>query len=145
MRIQRATPVNDLLARIIFLLVPTLLVCYFLLWNANQYYTILNNHVWQQTLYVAAGMGGAAILYGFRFRFLPTFSLLALGFYLFYKGLDTLSVGEFDFFFISIQFRVFTITFLFGWILAWGFIRIRFFSIFMAALFLGCCILLWFP
>jgi len=142
MRIQRATPVNDLLAKIIFLLVPTLLVCYFLLWNANQYYTILDNQVWQQTLYVAAGMGGAAVLYGFRFRFLPTVALLYLGFYLVYKGLDAMSVGEFDFFFISVQFRVFTITFLFGWILAYGFIRLRFFSIFMAAFFLGCCILL---
>ncbi|KAA5536869.1 transglutaminase domain-containing protein [Taibaiella lutea] len=142
MRIQRATPVNDLLARIIFLLVPTLLVCYFLLWNANQYYTILNNQVWQQTLYVAAGMCGAAVLYGFRFRFLPTIALLYLGFYLVYKGLDAISIGEFDFFFISVQFKVFTITFLFGWILAYGFIRLRFFSIFIAALFLGCCILL---
>jgi transglutaminase-like putative cysteine protease len=142
MRIQRATPVNDLLARVIFLLVPTLLVCYFLLWNANQYYTILNNQVWQQTLYVAAGMAGAAVLYGFRFRFLPTFAILAIGMYAIYKGIDATASGEFDTFFISIQFRVFSITFLFGWMLAWGFIRLRFFSIFLAALFLSCCILL---
>ena len=142
MRIQRATPVNDLLARVLFLLIPTLLVCYFLLWNANQYYNILNNQVWQQMLYVAAGMGGAAILYGFRFRFLPTFAILAFSMYAIYKGIDATATGEFDTFFISIQFKVFSITFLFGWILAWGFIRVRFFSIFLAALFLGCCILL---
>jgi hypothetical protein len=142
MRIQRATPVNDLLARVIFLLVPTLLVCYFLLWNANQYYTILDNQVWQQTLYVAAGMGGAALLYGFRFRFLPTFAILAFVMYAVYKGIDATAVGEFDTFFVSIQFQVFSITFLTGWILGWGFIRIRFFSIAIAALFLGCCILL---
>jgi hypothetical protein len=142
MRIQRATTLNDLLARVLFLLIPTLMVCYFLLWNANQYYTILNNQVWQQTLYVAAGMAGAAILYGFRFRFLPTFALLALTLYGIYKGIDATAVGEFDTFFVSIQFRVFSITFLFGWILSWGFIRIRFFSIFLAAWLLGCCILL---
>lgn len=142
MRIQRATPVNDLLARIIFLLVPTLLVCYFLLWNANQYYTILNNQTWQQTLYVAAGMGGAAILYGFRFRFLPSFLALAIVLYAVYKGIDATAVGEFDTFFLSIQFRVFSITFLTGWIIGWGFVRLRFFSVCIAALFLSSCILL---
>lgn len=142
MRIQRATPVNDLLARIIFLLVPTLLVCYFLLWNANQYYTILNNQTWQQTLYVAAGMGGAAVLYGFRFRFLPSFLILAIVLYAVYKGIDATAVGEFDTFFLSIQFRVFSLTFLTGWIIGWGFVRLRFFSIFIAALFLSGCITL---
>lgn len=142
MRIQRATPVNDLLARIIFLLVPTLLVCYFLLWNANQYYTILNNQTWQQTLYMAMGMGGAAILYGFRFRFLPSFLILAIVLYAVYKGIDATAVGEFDTFFLSIQFRVFSLTFLAGWIIGWGFVRLRFFSIFIAALFLSSCILL---
>lgn len=142
MRIQRATPVNDLLARVIFLLVPTLLVCYFLLWNANQYYTILHNQTWQQTLYVAAGMGGAAVLYGFRFRFLPSFLVVAIVLYAVYKGIDATAVGEFDTFFLSIQFRVFSLTFLAGWIIGWGFIRLRFFSIFIAALFLSSCILL---
>ena len=142
MRIQRATPVNDLLAKVLFLLVPTLLVCYFLLWNANQFYTILNNQVWQQTLYIAAGMAGGALLYSFRFRFLPTFALLSLGMYVLYKGIDATAVGEFDTFFLSIQFKVFSITFLTGWIIAWGFVRLRFFSIFIASLFLCCCILL---
>jgi protein-glutamine gamma-glutamyltransferase len=142
MRIQRATPVNDLLARMIFLLVPTLLVCYFLLWNANQYYSILHNQTLQQTLYVAAGMGGAAILYGFRFRFLPSFLALAIVLYAVYKGIDATAVGEFDTFFLSVQFKVFSITFLAGWIIGWGFVRLRFFSIFMAALFLSSCILL---
>jgi hypothetical protein len=140
MRIQRATAVNELLAKALFLLAPTLLVCYFLIWNANQYYTILNNQTLQQSLYVAAGMAGAALVYGFRFRFLPTFALLSLGLYLVYKGIDATAIGEFDTFFLSIQFRVFSITFLLGWIIGWGFTRLRFFSIFIAALFLVACI-----
>lgn len=142
MRIQRATPVNDLLAKVLFLLVPSLLVCYFLLWNANQFYTILNNQVWQQTLYIAAGMAGGALLYSFRFRFLPTFAILVFVFYATYKGIDAAAIGEFDTFFLSIQFKVFSITFLTGWIIAWGFVRLRFFSIFIASLFLCCCIVL---
>jgi len=142
MRVERATPVNELLAKVLFLLLPTLLVCYFLLWNANQYYTILNNQAWQQVLYVAAGMGGAALLYAFRFRFLPTFLILGGALYAIYKGIDATAVGEFDTFFLSIQFRVFSITFLAGWIIGWGFVRLRFFSIFIASFFLSCCILL---
>jgi transglutaminase-like putative cysteine protease len=142
MRIQRATPVNELLAKVIFLLFPTLLVFYFLLWNANQYYTILNNQTWQQTLYVAIGMGASALVYSFRLRFLPTFLILAVTLYLIYKGIDATSVGEFDTFFLSIRFLVFAITFLAGWIVGWGFVRLRFFSIFMASVFLCSCILL---
>lgn len=142
MRIQRATPVNELLAKVLFLLLPTLLVCYFLLWNANQYYVVLNNQTWPQTLYVAAGMGSAALLYSFRFRFLPPFLILAVLLYVAYKGIDATAIGEFDTFFLSIRFRVFSITFLTGWIVGWGFIRLRFFSIFISALFLSTCILL---
>ncbi len=142
MRIQRATPVNELLAKVLFLLLPTLLVCYFLLWNANQYYTILNNQTWQQTLYVALGMGASALLYAFRFRFLPSFLILAIVLYAVYKGIDATAIGEFDTFFLSIRFRVFSITFLVGWIMGWGFVRLRFFSIFIASVFLSSCILL---
>src|SRR5687768_5095896 len=69
MRIQRATPVNELLAKIIFLLLPTLVVCYFILWNANQYYSLLREQHWLQTAYVAAGMLAGAVFYSFRFRF----------------------------------------------------------------------------
>lgn len=142
MRIQRATPVNELLARVLFLLAPTVLVCYFLLWNANQYYSILNQQTWQQTLYVAAGMGGAALLYAFRVRFLPSFLLLLFVLYSIYKGIDATAVGEFDTFFLSIRFRVFYIVFLTGWVIGWGFMRLRFFSVLVSAAFLTGCILL---
>ncbi|MFT4061286.1 MAG: transglutaminase-like domain-containing protein [Edaphocola sp.] len=142
MRIERANPVNDILARVVFLILPTLLLCYFLLWSANQYYAILHNQTLQQTLYVAAGMAGAAFLYGLRVRFLPSFAVLALALWGIYKGIDMSAVGEFDTFFLSVQFAVFAITFLVGWLIGWGFIRLRFFSVFLSAVFLSSCILL---
>ena len=43
MNIQRATPVNELLAKLVFLIFPTVLVAYFLLWNANQYFGIIGD------------------------------------------------------------------------------------------------------
>lgn len=141
MQIQKAAPIHELLAKALFLLLPTWLVCYFFLWNANQYYTLLNQQTTQQAVYLAIGMAVSAILYTFRIRFLPTFVLLAFVLYLVYKGIDASSIGEFDTFFLSIQFRVFSITFLTGWLIGWGFVRLRFFSIFSSALFLSGSIL----
>src|SRR5690606_17612760 len=45
-------------------------------------------------------------------------------------------------FFVSVQFMVFAVLTLLGWLIGWGFIRLRLFSIFLSALFLIACILL---
>jgi len=142
MRIQRATPVNQLLAKVVFLLLPTLLVCYFILWNANQYYSLLRQQHLLQTAYVAAGMIAGAIFYSFRFRFLPAFIILLLIFQLIYKGIDATATGDIDAFFLANQFRVFSFTFVSGWLIGWGFVRLRFFSVFLAASFLTSCVVL---
>ncbi len=156
MNIQRATPVNELLAKLIFLILPTALVAYFLIWNANQYFGIIGdphsglfsflppiaNMTLQLTLFFMAGMAASAILYSFRFRFLPTFLLLVVGLYVVYKGLDSFASGEFDAFFISIQFLVFCILFTSGWLTGWGFIRLRYWSVFVAVSLLCACIFL---
>src|SRR6185437_428513 len=140
MNIQRATPVNELMAKLIFLILHTALVGYFLLWNANQYFSILRDQAFQQTLYLSAGMIAAAIFYAFRFRFLPTFILLIAILYIFYKGLDRFAIGEFDAFFISVQFLVFAILFTAGWLIGWGFVRLRYWSVAISAALLCACI-----
>lgn len=142
MNIQRATPVNELLAKIIFLILPTAAVCYFLLDNINQYYSILQNRALQQTAYLAAGMVIAAIIYAFRFRFLPTFALLIFGLYAAYKGLDRYESGEFDAFFVSTAFIVFSVLFTVGWLVGWVFMRLRYWYISIPALVLTACIAL---
>ncbi len=142
MNIQRATPVNELLAKLIFLVLPTALVSYYILWHANEYYSILGAQALQQTIYFALGMAVSAVFYALRFRFLPTFLLLLFGLFLVYEGLDKMAVGEFDAFFISVQFLVFAILFTGGWLMGWGFTRLRYWSVFTAALMLVVCILL---
>ncbi|MCB0699102.1 MAG: transglutaminase domain-containing protein [Chitinophagaceae bacterium] len=142
MSIQRATPVNELLAKLIFLILPTAFIGYFLLWNANEYYSFLEENAIQQALYVMFGMTAAAIFDAFRFRFIPTLAILIAGFYLVYKGLDSMATGEFDAFFISVQFLVFAILFISGWVIGYGFVRLRYWSVFIAALMLATCILL---
>lgn len=142
MNVQRAAPVNEVLAKLIFLILPTVVISYFLLYNANQYFSILQDQAWQQTIYLGAGMLAGALFYAFRFRFVPTFVLLLIGLYTVYKGLDKYSVGEFDAFFISVQFMVFAILFTAGWLIGWGFIRIRYWAILVATALLAVCILL---
>ena len=123
-------------------MLPTLLVCYFLLWNANEYYSILSNQTVRQTTYVALGMSLSALFHAFRFRFLPAFLLLVFGLYVVYKGIDASAQGEFDAFFLSIQFLVFALTFISGWLIAWGFMRLRYFSLLLSFVFLTFCLIL---
>ena len=140
MKIQRAAPVNELLAKLIFLILPTAAISYFLLHNINQYYSILQNQALQQTGYFAAGMAIAAIFYSFRIRFLPTYIILILVLYSIYKGLDKYSSSEFDAFFIARHFQVFAILFTTGWLLGWGFVRWRYWSVGVSATLLCACI-----
>lgn len=142
MSIQRATPVNEFLAKLIFLILPTVGVCYYLLWHANEYYSILQDQTFKQTLYLLIGMVGSALFYSFRFRFWPTFLILTAGLFIIYQGLDKLSIGEFDQFFITVQFQVLAILLTIGWLIGYGFIRFRYCSILIASLLLSACILL---
>lgn len=141
MRIQRAAPVNEFLAKLIFLIVPTAVVGYFLLQSVNEYYSILRNDAFRQTVYLGAGMGLSALFYSFRFRFLPTFVLLIFGAYVLYQGLDKYETGEFDAFFIARQFQVAAILFCSGWLMGWGFLRMRYWSVLVAAATLCGCVL----
>ena len=142
MNIQRAAPVNELLAKLIFLMLPTAAVSYFLLVNVNEHYSILQNQAWVQALYFSAGMGIAALLYSLRVRFLPTYIILIAVLYGIYKGLDSTAGGEFDAFFIARRFQVFAILFGSGWLIGWGFVRLRYFSVFIAISMLAACIFL---
>jgi protein-glutamine gamma-glutamyltransferase len=142
MNIQRAAPVNEMFAKLIFLILPTAAVGYFLLVNVNQSYSILQNQALMQSLYFLAGMGLAAVVYSFRFRFLPTFIALMFVMYTIYKGLDKYESGEFDAFFVARHFQVFAILFTTGWLIGWGFIRMRYWSVVIAACMLSGCIAL---
>lgn len=143
LRIAGKSSFQETLAKIIFLLLPTFFLCYFLLWNANEYYAvILKNQAFRQALYVGCGMLLSALIYHFRFRFLPVFALLVLTLYLIYQGIDKLSFGEFDTFFHEVQFLIFAVTFVAGWLIGWGFTQLRYFSVFISAVFLLLCVVL---
>ncbi len=124
------------IAQLLFLLLPTILVVMFILWNSNRYLTLLREQWQLQTNYFSIGMLLAFTVSQFRFRFLPIASLLGFLFFSVYKLLENYTIGEFDSFFISIQFLVFTYLFSFGWIVGWSLQRIRFFPIILSGIFL---------
>ncbi len=140
MNIQRATPINEFLAKVIFLMLPTAAIGYFLLYSINVRYVLLQNEAVLHTLYLAAGMGIAALLYSFRVRFLPTFALLIFGFFAVYKGIDNYASGEFDAFFIARRFQAFAVLLCVGWFIGWGYIRLRYFAVLISVAFLTACI-----
>ena len=140
MNIQRATPINEFLAKLIFLMLPTAAIGFFLLNSINVRFAILQNEAALHSLYLAAGMGIAALLYSFRIRFVPTYILLIIALFAIYKGLDNYASSEFDAFFIARRFQVFAILISVGWLIGWGYIRLRYFAVIISASMLTACI-----
>lgn len=127
-----------LVAQIFFVVLPIMAMIYFLLWNANKYFSLLQNQHIEQTIYCSLGLLSGFIFYSFRFRFITTTLLLFSIFLFAYQSINRFadSAGEFDAFFLSIKFLVFTLLFSAGWLLAYGIQRIKHFQYFIAALFM---------
>lgn len=90
-----------------------------------------------QTLYFGAGVGIAYILYALRVRFIITFPLLILLLYTAYKSIEKYYPGEFDSFFVSIKFLLFSVVFTLGWLTGFGLARFRNFPLLLAVLMVG--------
>ena len=142
MKIQRASSVNETLAKLLFLIAPTAMVGYFLLLNANNYFSILQNQAFGQVMYLFTGMAISVVFYAFRFRFSATFAVLVFAFVAIYKGLDATAIGEFDTFFLSIRFLIFSSLFSIGWLLGAAFARWRYAHYIIAATILITSVLL---
>ena len=136
MQISRTHSPKKVVAQLVLLAVPTAVAAFYLLWDINRFYTILENDWLKQGIYFSAGILLALIFYGYRFRFFTTALVLFLLYYIAYKILGRYSVGEFDAFFASVQFMIFAILFSLGWIAGFGFSRSRYFTIFWAVLLL---------
>ncbi|MBS1645683.1 MAG: transglutaminase domain-containing protein [Bacteroidetes bacterium] len=140
MRIQRAAPANELLAKLVFLLLPTAVVAFFLLRNLNEYFSFLQNSGLIWTIYFSVGMLGSAVFHGFRFRAAIPFLALLFFIWVGYKGIDLMAIGEFDQPVLEAKYKVLSVLFLLGWVVGWGFVRLRYWSIFIAAVLLLTCI-----
>lgn len=134
MKVFKERSFTKFLAQIIFLLLPTILVVAFVLYSSNQYFSFLREQWKEQTIYFALGMLIAFIISQVKFRFIPLFGLLLFLFYSIYQLLDNYSTGEFDSFFISVQFMVFAWLFATGWLVGWSMQRVKYAPIILAGL-----------
>ncbi len=130
------------LAQIVFLLLPTSLIVFFALWNSNQYFSVLQEQWKTLGIYFSVGMLLAFFIYQFRLRFIPSFCVLIFLLFSGYKILDNYAIGEFDSFFITIQYLSFAYLFCVGWVCGWGLQRIRFFPILLSSVLLLICIII---
>jgi hypothetical protein len=96
MKIVTHISITLFLAQVIFLLLPTSLVAFFILWNSHHYFTLLQDAWLTQTLYFSGGMLIAFLLAQCRLRFLPLFAALLMAFFSTYNLLDNYAIGEFD-------------------------------------------------
>jgi hypothetical protein len=130
MHIGRIHSWKKVSAQFILLALPTVALVLYLLLNVNQYYSLLQNNWLEQGLYFTIGIAVAMIFYGYRFRFITTASLLFGVYFIAYSLLGKISTGEFDAFFISVKFLIFSLLFSAGWLAGYGFSRSRYFTIF---------------
>jgi hypothetical protein len=137
MQIGRIHSWKKVAAQLLLLALPTAALAFYLLWTVNQYYAVLENQWLLQGVYVAAGLVTGVIFYGYRFRFITTAIVLFTLYFFVYKFLGLVAVGEFDSFFVSVQFLIFTILFSAGWIAGYGFSRSRYFTVFWSVLLLA--------
>jgi hypothetical protein len=132
MQIGRIHSWKKVIAQVLLLAAPTIVLAFYLLLNVNQYYSVLQNNWLEQGLYFTAGIVASVIFYGYRFRFITTAAVLFGVYFILYKFLGKLSIGEFDAFFVSVKFLVFSLLFSIGWLAGYGFSRSRYFTIFFA-------------
>jgi protein-glutamine gamma-glutamyltransferase len=114
---------------LVFLVFPTIGIVWLLSAQTNAYLGYLNVNPWWQTLFFSAGMIAAFLLYSFRARFLVTAALLAFLLFTGYKAIEKYYVGEFDSYFISVQYALYAFIFALSWLIGYGLARHRYFPI----------------
>ncbi|MDX2172588.1 MAG: transglutaminase domain-containing protein [Bacteroidota bacterium] len=129
MGIDKVNNYKKVIAQLILLAIPTLIFVFFLLWRVNSFYSILQNDYLKQGLYFGIGAIVAIVFYSYRFRFTTTTVILFALNYFIYKLLGNITTGEFDAFYVSIQFLIFNILFSVGWLVGFGFSRSKYFTI----------------
>ncbi len=122
-----------MIAQLLLLVLPTAVLSFYVLWDVNRFYAILQNDWVLQGCYFTAGLALSTIFYAYRFRFVSTLAVLALFYILAYSIIENVVVGEFDTFLISIKFLIFSILFSIGWLAGYGFSRARWFTVLWSA------------
>ncbi|MFN8690242.1 MAG: hypothetical protein ACK5XL_09600, partial [Cyclobacteriaceae bacterium] len=114
---------SQLAFHLLLVVVPTAVIGYATLHWLNLSFTALNTNVSSQALFFSAGLTFSYALYFFRARALVTLLLLAIVYYFLDQSISRLP-GEFDVFYATTRFQLFSTLFLAGWL--FGFLLARF-------------------
>jgi protein-glutamine gamma-glutamyltransferase len=136
MSIGKVHSSKKVIAQLLLLAVPTAILLFYLLWDVNRFYDILENNWIKQGIYFSSGIFLSTIFYAFRFRFITTAAIVFLFCYSCYKLSASITFGEFDSFYFSVQFLIFSMLFCTGWLAGFGFSRSRYFTVIWSVLLL---------
>ncbi|MDB5221681.1 MAG: hypothetical protein JWN83_348 [Chitinophagaceae bacterium] len=137
MKIEKLHSTKKIAAQLLLLILPACAVGAYMLWHINQYYSVLNNQWVKHSLFLAAGLITGSILYNYRFRFISTFIPLILLLVIISRVIRIVFTGEFSAFYASTNFYIFSFLFTAGWLIGWGFARMRYFPIILSAVLLA--------
>jgi transglutaminase-like putative cysteine protease len=115
----------QLILRWLFVVVPTAVIGYITLRYINFSYTAFNSGISSQAVYFTLGLLISYTLYFFRARWLITFAILWVGYWLIGKIIVKLP-GEFDVFYATARFQLLGMVFLIGWLFGFLLMRVRF-------------------
>src|SRR6478609_2246919 len=124
---------QQLLIRLVLVIVPTSIIANVTLRFLNFSYTALSTSIVSQSIYFVAGLTIAYALYYYGARWLITFLLLWLLYFGLEKVINRLP-GEFDVFYTTARFELYSTLFIFGWIFGFLLARIRWSYIILFAL-----------
>lgn len=117
--------IMQLLIRWVFVVLPTVVIGYITLRFINFSYTAFTEGIPVQTLYFAAGLLLAYSLYFFRARWIVTFAGLWLAYWIAERIIVKLP-GEFDVFYATAKFQLYSALFLFGWLFGFLLVRVKY-------------------
>jgi protein-glutamine gamma-glutamyltransferase len=120
--LNKKDKLTQLLIRLVLVVVPTILIGYITLRFLNFSYTSLNTGIVSQTVYFSLGLLLAYSLYYYGARWVITFIALWVVYWLFEKIINRLP-GEFDVFYATARFQLYSSLFIFGWV--FGFLQAR--------------------
>ena len=131
---ERKNTIIKTLLHLIFLCIPTVIAVAFALKGMTEYYAIIANNWFLQTCFFFAGISIACILFASRLRFLPITAILFIILFVLRYLITNAELPEFNTFLYLTRFRVYSTLFVLGWICGWGFVRLKNFGFFVAAI-----------
>jgi hypothetical protein len=115
---------QQLLIRLAVVVLPTIAIGYITLRFVNFSYTSLSTGIVSQTVYFSIGMVAAYVLYYYGARLVVTLFLLWLAYWIFEKAINRLP-GEFDVFYTTARFQLYSTLFIFGWVFGLLLVRVK--------------------